>query len=43
MDLPAASDQQPSTPDPFNRLKACRYGQMLYNIHDLYVGRSFDL
>jgi FkbM family methyltransferase len=27
----------------FNRQKACRYGQMLYNIHDIYVGRSLDL
>ncbi len=28
---------------PFNRLKQCRHGQMLYNIHDLYIGRSLDL
>jgi FkbM family methyltransferase len=27
----------------FNRQKACRYGQMLYNQNDMYVGRSFDL
>ncbi len=27
----------------FNRLKACRYGQMLYNSNDTYIGRSFDL
>src|SRR5258707_14359705 len=27
----------------FNHLKACRYGHMLYNIHDVYVGRSLDL
>lgn len=28
---------------PYNRLKACRHGQMLYNVNDEYVGRSFDL
>ena len=28
---------------PFNRQKACRYGTLLYNIHDVYVGRSLDL
>jgi len=28
---------------PFNRQKACRYGQMLYNPNDKYVGRSLDL
>jgi FkbM family methyltransferase len=27
----------------FNRQKACRYGQMLYNVHDMYIGRSLDL
>ena len=27
----------------FNRLRACKYGQMLYNVHDLYIGRSLDL
>ena len=27
----------------FNRLKDCRHGRMLYNINDMYVGRSFDL
>jgi len=43
MDLSAASGEQPATLAPFNRHKACRYGQMLYNIHDLYVGRSLDL
>ena len=26
----------------FNRLKQCRHGMMLYNIHDAYVGRSLD-
>lgn len=25
------------------RMKACRYGAMLYNIHDQFIGRSFDL
>lgn len=29
--------------DVFNRLKVCRHGQMLYNIHDTYVGKSLDL
>jgi FkbM family methyltransferase len=27
----------------FNCQKACRYGQLLYNANDKYVGRSFDL
>jgi len=30
-------------PQPFNRLKQCRYGTMLYNANDMYVGRSLDL
>ncbi len=30
-------------PTLFNKLKSCRYGYMLYNVHDIYVGRSFDL
>ncbi|HEY8748896.1 MAG TPA: FkbM family methyltransferase [Tepidisphaeraceae bacterium] len=29
--------------EPFNRLKDCRHGKMLYNFHDQYVGRSLDL
>ncbi len=28
---------------PFNRLKACRYGTLLYNVNDRYVGRALDL
>jgi FkbM family methyltransferase len=32
-----------STEEGFNRLKDCRHGRMLYNVHDMYVGRSFDL
>jgi len=28
---------------PNVRLKRCRHGWMLYNVHDMYVGRSFDL
>lgn len=28
---------------PFNRVKPCRYGTMLYNVHDRYVGRSLEL
>jgi len=30
-------------PAPFNRRKTCRHGEMLYNIHDVYIGRSLDL
>src|SRR5437773_2697778 len=26
----------------FNRLKQCRHGMMLYNINDVYIGRSLD-
>src|SRR3954467_11045049 len=33
--------QQP--PLGFNRLKSCRHGKMLYNVNDMYVGRSLDL
>ena len=29
--------------EAINRQKACRHGQMLYNIHDLVIGRSLDL
>jgi FkbM family methyltransferase len=29
--------------EPFNKLKQCRHGTLLYNIHDLYIGRSLDL
>jgi FkbM family methyltransferase len=29
--------------ESFNRQRACRYGEMLYNIHDMYIGRSLDL
>ena len=32
-----------ATFEAFNRQKACRHGQMLYNFHDTYVGRSLDL
>src|SRR5437762_66853 len=27
----------------FNRLKECWHGLMLYNVHDLFVGRSLEL
>jgi FkbM family methyltransferase len=27
----------------FNRLTSARYGQMIYNVHDRYVGRSLEL
>ncbi|QDT58994.1 hypothetical protein SV7mr_14980 [Stieleria bergensis] len=26
-----------------NRIKECRHGTMVYNIHDMYIGRSLDL
>ena len=29
--------------EAFNRQKACRHGEMLYNVHDLQVGRALDL
>jgi FkbM family methyltransferase len=32
-----------NTFEPFNRLKPCRHGLLLYNIHDMYIGRSLDL
>ena len=32
-----------STTEGFNRLKDCRHGRMLYNVHDMYVGRSLEL
>ncbi len=28
---------------PFNRLKQCRHGLLLYNMHDMYIGRSLEL
>ena len=34
----------PLVPDlGFTRLKQCRHGRMLFNRHDIYVGRSLDL
>lgn len=29
-------------PTGFNRVKLCRHGYMLYNIHDSFIGRSLD-
>src|SRR5262249_42859653 len=29
--------------EPFNRQRPCRYGTMLYNFHDCYVGRSLEM
>jgi FkbM family methyltransferase len=29
--------------EPFNRQRPCRYGTMLYNVHDRYIGRSLDV
>jgi FkbM family methyltransferase len=37
------SSESNKRPEPFNRMKECRYGTMVYNIHDMYVGRSLDL
>lgn len=28
--------------EPFNRLKACKHGTLVYNIHDMYIGHSLD-
>ncbi|MCY2973288.1 MAG: FkbM family methyltransferase [Planctomycetota bacterium] len=28
---------------PMNELKDCRHGRMLFNVHDVYIGRSLDL
>ena len=39
----STSDDQHAVPAPFNSQKACRHGQMLYNVHDTYIGRSLDL
>jgi FkbM family methyltransferase len=30
-------------PAGFNRLRQCRHGSLLYNINDLYIGRSLEL
>ena len=35
--------QEPLLTVGFNRLKACRHGWMLYNVNDIYIGRSLDL
>ncbi|MBB72406.1 MAG: methyltransferase [Legionellales bacterium] len=29
--------------EPINHVKDCRYGKMLYNIHDMYIGKALDL
>jgi len=29
--------------EPFNRRKTCRYGEMVFNRHDRYIGRSLEL
>ena len=28
--------------ESFNTFKQCRYGKMLYNIHDIYIGKALD-
>ena len=33
----------PDMNQDFNCYKSCRYGTMIYNIHDTYVGRSLDM
>jgi FkbM family methyltransferase len=42
-----AQTENPSRPPvvvpPFNVLKQCKYGPVLYNKNDMYVGRSFEL
>lgn len=35
--------QLPHLLPPFNRLKDCRHGRMLFNINDQFIGRSLDL
>lgn len=40
---PQAATPPPTEYTPFNRVKDCRYGRMLYNVNDIYVGRSFEL
>jgi FkbM family methyltransferase len=46
---PGVGDAQNISGEPaptaggFNRLKKCRYGLMIYNVNDLYIGRSLDL
>jgi FkbM family methyltransferase len=43
-DATAAANDVLSRIDPaFNRLKDCRHGRLLYNHHDLFIGRSLDL
>lgn len=37
------SSFEPIFENPPMRMKACRHGNMLYNTHDVYIGRSFDL
>ena len=32
-----------NTSQPFNRVKECRHGTMIYNINDVYIGKSFDV
>ena len=34
---------EPTSFEPYSRMKTCRYGPMIYNIHDQFVGRSLDL
>jgi FkbM family methyltransferase len=31
-----------SPAEPFNRLKPCKHGSLVYNVHDLYIGRSLE-
>ncbi|GEM_PF-738548 len=39
----AQNDRFNSRPNQFNRLEVARYGLMLYNIYDKYIGRSLEL
>jgi FkbM family methyltransferase len=48
LDVPASPPASPAgslTPDTLGhaRVRDCRHGRMLYNIHDIYIGRSLDL
>jgi FkbM family methyltransferase len=33
---------EPIMQSAFNRMKRCRHGFVLYNLHDQYIGKSFD-
>src|ERR1041385_6647627 len=44
MSSPAPAPAPPPVPVPeFNRVKDCRYGKMIYNANDMYIGRALEL